>query len=45
MTAIICTDYSLYNISKIQSVGDGYPGGWGEYSPHPSGDPPHHVGR
>mgnify|MGYP000603451696 CR=1 FL=1 len=23
----------------------GFPEGWGDHSPHPFGDPPHHVGE
>jgi hypothetical protein len=37
---------SLYIIAKTATaIVMGFPEGWGDHSPHPFGDPPHHVGE
>ena len=45
MTADFAVQNSLYIIAKTATaIVMGYPEGWGDHSPHPFGDPPHHVG-
>nr|DAK66664.1 MAG TPA: hypothetical protein [Caudoviricetes sp.] len=45
MTADFAVQNSLYIIAKTATaIVMGYPEGWGVHSPHPFGDPPHHVG-
>ena len=45
MTADFAVQNSLYIIAKTATaIVMGFPEGWGDHSPHPFGDPPHHVG-
>ena len=45
MTADFAVQNSLYIIAKTATaIVMGSPEGWGDHSPHPFGDPPHHVG-
>jgi hypothetical protein len=46
MTADFAVQNSLYIIAKTATaIVMGFPEGWGDQSPHPFGDPPHHVGE
>jgi hypothetical protein len=46
MTADFAVQNSLYIIAKTATaIVMGFPEGWGDHSPHPFGDPPHHVGE